>query len=150
MVGVDGLGQIALEVAGEGRVEVLALMVLRIQLPDRLEREALHPEPVLQRLGDDISRGAVLLELDDEQIPLDIYGQQVDALAEVGDDLASNRKEISEAEDVDPLLNDLLQALLGADHTRQHLLHRLAVHPPKSELDWHRQLAYSAGRERSR
>jgi hypothetical protein len=38
-------------------------------------------------LGDDLARGSIPLELDDVQVSSPIDGQQIDALAEVGDDL---------------------------------------------------------------
>jgi len=82
--------------------------------------------------------------------PRSSSGQQIDALAEVGDDLPPDLEEIVQAKNVESLLDDLLQALLGCDRVRTHLLCRLPVQPPEPELDWHRQRVYFVGSERSR
>ena len=69
--------------------------------------------------------------------PCAVDGQQVDALAEVRDDLAADLEKVPKAEDVDPRLDDLLEALLGRQRRRLHLGHRFPVHPPQPKVHRH-------------
>ena len=90
MSGVDRFGDVGLEVAGEPGGEVLAVVVGGVDLGDVFIGEIDDPEAVLQRLSDDLARGAVLLEFQYVKVALGVDRQQVDALAEVGDDLPAD------------------------------------------------------------
>jgi hypothetical protein len=58
--GIDRLGDVGLEVAGEPGGEVLAVVVGGVDLGDVLVGEVDDPEAILQCLSDDLARGAVL------------------------------------------------------------------------------------------
>ncbi len=51
----------AIGMAGEGRIEVLSPVVLRIQLANGFERGILDPEPVFESLGYDLPGCSILL-----------------------------------------------------------------------------------------
>ncbi len=138
MARVDRLRDVRLEVAGEGGVEILAFVMFRVKLPNGLEGQALHPEAVLQRLRYNPPWRAVLFQLDHVQVALAVNGQQVDALAEIGDYLSTDLEEVAQTEDLDTRLKDLLQALLAGHSARRNLLNRVAIHPPQPEFHRHR------------
>lgn len=71
------------------------------------------------------------------EVALPVDGQQVDAFAEVGDDLPADLEQVAQAKDVDARLKDVLQALLAGNAARRDLLDRLAVNPPESEFHRH-------------
>jgi hypothetical protein len=112
-------------------------VVLRIELADSFEGQALNPEAILQCLRHDVPRRAFLFQLDHMQVALPVDGEQVDALAEIGDDLPADLEEVAQAEDVDARLDDLLQALFARNPAARHLLNRAVPNPPQAELHWH-------------
>ena len=66
---------------GEGSVEVrLAVPEVEVDLLQFLEAQILHPGPVVERLGDDVSRGPVTLEFEDMDAPLGIEREEIDEL----------------------------------------------------------------------
>ena len=70
--GVGRLGDVDLEVARETRGEVLAVVVGGIDLGDVLIREVDDPEPILQRLSDDLARSPALLEFQHVKVALGV------------------------------------------------------------------------------
>jgi hypothetical protein len=71
------------------------------------------------------------------KVALGVDRQQIDALAESGDDLPADDEQVAEPEDVDPRLDEVLQALLGRQRRGRDLRHGLAVHAPQPEVHRH-------------
>jgi hypothetical protein len=75
----------------EGRTQATALREPVVDLDDAVGRQLRHPRRIVQRLGDDLARCAVALELDEHQGAVGRDGQQIDAPAVAGDLLPADQ-----------------------------------------------------------
>lgn len=62
-----------------------------VDLDDAVSRQLRHPRRIVQRLGDDLARRAVALELDEHQGTVGRDGQQVNAATVAGDLLPADQ-----------------------------------------------------------
>ena len=110
-------------------------VVHRKQLDDVVVAESNDPRAVVENLGDDLPRGAVALQFNDNQVTLSVDRKEVDTLAERRGHLPSDEHYI-EPEDVNILGKHGFQPVL-IRHRRRRETRQLTVKPPDSNLDAH-------------
>ena len=122
--------------------EILAIAVLQVLEEQNVDRHAVPTDVLDDLLGAHVhprsSDDQVVGRVDRLwQVALLVDRQHVEALPEVRDHLATDPKQVPEAEDADLGFDDVLQSRLGRDDPWGHLENLPAVDAPKTELDWH-------------
>ena len=133
------LGERPGEVLGEGGVERPAAgETARLKdMGETLSAQAAHPGAVIEGLGDNFTRRATALELEDIERAVFVERQEVDSGAVVCNHLSAKQHQRAEPEDLDIVSDDRFEALLLADAGGDHGARSVVFDPPEVHLEWH-------------
>ena len=114
----------------------LAALVVEVDLLKILEAETLHPGAVVERLGDNVARGPVTLELKDMGAAVSIEGQQIYVSPIAGRNLPPDDEQVRSGHGW-ILSEHVLKTLLEVQRRRRQLVRSGVGHPPDRHFNGH-------------